>query len=118
MTNKEEKVVTRTLREMRRDDNKGNRTFCKVVGDLMSCISMINSIICYGTNLGIDTAQDILEREKNARYNYLDRYITEFGENVVLGLIENQLNDVKGIRRNVFTDSEGLSYSALVFVDD
>lgn len=78
----------------------------------LSCIDMINSIICYND---CNTPEDVVFRYSG---HYLDQYIREFGLNNVLDMAAEQLNDVVAVTRNVFTDSEGCTYNSLVFRDD
>lgn len=79
----------------------------------LSCIEMINSILAYHYN---DNAQFVLAREYAARHNYLKEYVDILGEEKVLSLIQNQINDIKTIDENVFTDDEGLHYNSIVWV--
>lgn len=80
--------------------------------DKLSCIDMINSIICYNE---CNTPEDVVFRYSG---HYLDKYIKAFGLNNVLDMAAEQLNDIVAVTRNVFTDSEGCTYNSLVFRDD
>lgn len=80
--------------------------------DKLSCISMINSIICYNE---CNTPEDVVFRYSRS---YLDKYIRQFGLSAVLDMAAEQLSDIVAVEQNVFTDSEGCSYNSLVFRDD
>lgn len=80
--------------------------------DKLSCIDMINSIICYNE---CNTPEDVVFRYSG---HYLDKYIKAFGLNNVLDMAAEQLNDIVAVIRNAFTDSEGCTYNSLVFKDD
>lgn len=82
----------------------------------LSCISMINSILAYDW-FG-QSAEEIMDHEERAYHNYLADYVKLFGRANVVTLIQAQMNDIKDIKRNVSTDSEGLSYNAIVWIDD
>lgn len=82
----------------------------------LDCVSMINSILAYDW-FG-QSAEEIMVHEENAYYNYLADYVKLFGRANVVALIQEQMNDIKDIKRNVSTDSEGLSYNAIVWIDD
>lgn len=77
------------------------------------CIGMINAIIAYDWHEG-QPAKDFLDWELNDSYHsYLEEYVNKFGYDEVLALVQGQLDDVKFVERNVFTDSEGLSYNSI-----
>lgn len=81
----------------------------------LSCIDMINSLLCYSCR-GYKKAQDVLEYDMStARYSYLREYVECLGENDVLELIQDQINDIEKIDTDCFTDDEGLSYSNIVW---
>ena len=80
----------------------------------LSCINMINSILCYQCK-GYTNANDVLEYEEKSPYNYLSEYVKILGRKKVLGLIQEQIDSIKGIENNVFTDSEGLSYNSIIW---
>ena len=82
----------------------------------LSCISMINSILAYDW-FG-QSAEEIMDHEERAYHNYLADYVKLFGRANVVALIQAQMNGIKSIKRNIYTDSEGLSYNAIVWVDD
>lgn len=77
----------------------------------LDCIEMINSLLAYDY-AGESSAQHILSSQKD---KYLKRYVADLGETCVLSLIEGQINDIKDISRDVFTDSEGVTYNSIVW---
>ena len=83
----------------------------------LDCISMINSLLCYNYS-GCTDAEKVMEREENSYHNYLAEYVKLFGKNNVIALIQEQINSIVGIRRNVATDSEGVSYNSIIWVDE
>ena len=79
------------------------------------CISMINSVIAYDWYEG-QTAKELLDWELNDRYHsYLEEYVNKLGYDEVLALMQNQLDDIKSIERDVFTDGEGVSYNSIIW---
>ena len=79
------------------------------------CISMINSVIAYDWYEG-QTAKRLLDWELNDRYHsYLEEYVNKLGYDEVLALMQNQLDDIKSIERDVFTDGEGVSYNSIIW---
>ena len=83
----------------------------------LDCISMINSILCYNCS-GYTDAEKVMEYEENSYHNYLAEYVKLFGRANVVALIQEQINSIVGIRRNVATDSEGVSYNSIIWVDE
>lgn len=77
----------------------------------IACISMINSILAYGER-GI-SAEEVLKRQENGYYNYLDEYVKELGRDRVIELIQGQIDDIADIDKDVMTDSEGVSYNKI-----
>ena len=81
------------------------------------CISMINSVIAYDWHEG-QTAKELLDWELNDRYHsYLEEYVNKLGYDEVLTLVQGQLEDIKFIERDVFTDDEGVSYNSITWKD-
>lgn len=81
------------------------------------CISMINSVIAYDWYEG-QTAKRLLDWELNDRYHsYLEEYVNKLGYDEVLALVQGQLEDIKFIERDVFTDDEGVSYNSITWKD-
>lgn len=81
----------------------------------LSCIDMINSLLCYQCR-GYKKAQDVLEYDMNTAYrSYLREYVECMGEDTVLELIQEQINDIEKIDTDCFTDDEGLSYSNIIW---
>ena len=79
----------------------------------LSCINMINSILAYDW-FGQD-AEWVMQHEEKAYKNYLAGYVEMFGRERVVELIQGQIDSIKEIKRNVHTDSEGLSYNSIVW---
>lgn len=77
------------------------------------CIDMINSILAYDWN-GQD-AEWVMQHEEKAYKNYLAEYVVLFGRKHVVELIQDQIDSIKMIKRNVHTDNEGLSYNSIVW---
>lgn len=81
------------------------------------CVSMINSVIAYDWYEG-QSAKRLLDWELNDRYHsYLEEYVSKFGYDEVLALVQGQLDDIKSIERDVFTDGEGVSYNSITWKD-
>lgn len=79
------------------------------------CVSMINSVIAYNWYEG-QTAKELLDWELNDRYHsYLEEYVNKLGYDEVLALVQDQLDDIVSIERDVFTDNEGLSYNSIIW---
>lgn len=79
----------------------------------LSCIGMINSILAYKW-FG-DGAEGVMQREEKAYHNYLGQYVALLGREKVVELIQEQIDSIKEIKRNVHTDSEGVSYNSIVW---
>ena len=82
----------------------------------LSCISMINSILAY--NWFGQNAEEIMQMEERNYHNYLADYVKLFGRDMVVALIQEQLDSIKTIKRNVHTDSEGVTYNSIVWRDE
>lgn len=78
-----------------------------------SCISMINSILAY--NWFGQSAEEIMQMEECGCKNYLAEYVALFSRKKVIGLIQEQINSIKDIKRNVHTDGEGITYNSIVW---
>lgn len=83
---------------------------------LLSCISMINSLLAYGYRA--PTAQIVYDNIIKNNNTYLDEYIRKFGKKKVIQLIQGQLDDLVDINVNVYIDGEGCSYNSLTWRDD
>lgn len=77
------------------------------------CIDMINSILAY--NWFGQTAEGIMQMEERGYKNYLAEYVELFGRDKVVTLIQAQMDSIDSIKRNVYTDDEGLSYNSVVW---
>lgn len=85
--------------------------------DKLLCVGMINSVIAYDWYEG-QSAKRLLDWELNDRYHsYLKEYVDKFGYDEVLALVQGQLDDIKSIERDVFTDDEGVSYNSITWKD-
>ena len=80
----------------------------------LDCISMINSLLAYDCQ-GWKKAEAVMQSEEQGYYNYLARFVEEFGREHVLKLIQNQIDDMEKVENNVFTDSEGCSYNEIIW---
>lgn len=106
MTRKEREILKEE--KLWIDERKDWSDEQKTLDAEISCMDMIDSIMCYGK-------QDFDYIITN---DYLQRYIDELGIEHVKTLIINQLNEKPYIKRNVATDSEGLTYNSMFFKDD
>lgn len=88
----------------------------KMREEVLSCIDMINSILAYDWS-GQD-AEWVMQHEENAYKNYLEDYVKLFGRDSVVGLIREQINSIKTIKRNVHTDGEGVTYNSIIWRDE
>lgn len=79
---------------LKKATRKGN------IQEVIFCIEMCNSIICYGGNVND---------------KYLDKYKTKLGNEIVEELFNNQLKDIKCILKGVHEDSEGVVYNSIVW---
>ena len=83
----------------------------------LSCISMINSILCY-TCRGYKDAVKVLEYEERSYFNYLKDYVKTIGKNKVVSLIQGQIDFISGVSEDVFTDDEGVTYSSIIWKEE
>ena len=79
------------------------------------CIDMINSILAYNWSTGCKGAEAVMEHEERRYYNYLEKYVETLGRKRVVELIQGQIDSIKEIKRDVGTDSEGVSYNAIIW---
>ena len=85
----------------------------KMAFEELRCIDMINSTLAY--HWFGQSAEEIMQMEERGYKNYLAEYVEMFGRDKVVALIQAQMDDIVQIRRNVFTDSEGLSYNSIIW---
>ena len=78
----------------------------------LSCIDMINSILCYNC-AGYKDAEQVMRYEETSYHNYLADYVELFGRDKVVALIQDQINSIDNINHSVYTDSEGLTYNSI-----
>ncbi len=80
----------------------------------IDCIEMIHSILTYSPRANWDV--DIVMADK-----YLNSYKNELGEDEVRDLVEQEINEFKNnvvINRDVYTDSEDVSYNSVTFKNE
>lgn len=79
----------------------------------LSCREMVNSCLCYGTLHNF-------WGENSYGVNYSADYIRKLGVERVKEIVREQEADFARavVLRNVFTDSEGLSYNSIVWADE
>lgn len=82
----------------------------------LSCCEMLDSIICYGPKF--TNGEDVVAYEENNYRNYLEDYIKDLGRERVVELAQEQLEDIKEIIKDVGTDSEGVMYNSIKYVDE
>ena len=73
------------------------------------CKGMCESIVCYGFKDG-KSAKEYVDGNR-----YLKEYIDELGEDVVLSIMKDVVDNVDRIDEDVMRDSEGVSYNNIVF---
>jgi hypothetical protein len=124
MTDKQQDQAKKQLREemnsqgygwIRGDYTEPPKEY-KLRDEELSCISMIDSILAY--HWFGQTAEDVMQMEENGYHNYLADYVEVFGREKVVALIQAQIDDIKEIKRNVFTDNEGLTYNSIIWRDE
>lgn len=82
-----------------------------------SCISMIDSILCYSCK-GWQDAEAVMQYEENHPYNYLADYVAVLGRERVIELIQGQIDDIDYIEEDTLIDNEGIHYSSIVWKPD
>lgn len=104
-----------TRKEQKRFERDNDLHFTEIQDDEkerlkqeLSCIGMIDSVICYGK-----CDVDYILNNK-----YIKEYIDSLGFERVKELAEGQVNENPYIKKNVYTDCDGLSYNALIFKDE
>ena len=80
----------------------------------LSCISMINSILCY-TIRGEKDAAAVLRKKRKKENTYLSEYVDKKKKKKVIQLIQEQIDDIAYIKDSVYTDGEGLTYNSIVW---
>lgn len=85
--------------------------------EILSCISMVDSILCYDCR-GFSDASAVLSYSKRSYKDYLKEYVESLGENMVLKIIQEQIDSIDHIKCDVYTDSEGVSYNSIVWKDE
>ena len=82
----------------------------------LDCIGMINSILAY-QGRGMTDGEEVMQSEEHRYHNYLADYVKLLGRDRVVELIQAQINDIKFVARNVYTDSEGCTYNSIIWRD-
>lgn len=122
MNEKELEVKKESLRERIRAEGFGWQNdryttppekYLKAQAEL-SCIDMINSILCYDC-AGWSNAESVMAYEEKSYYNYLADYVKKIGRERVVKLIEEQMRSIAAVKRGVFTDNEGVTYNEIVW---
>ena len=106
MTKKERKAIKEQflwITERKNWSKEQKKLDCEI-----SCREMIDSIICYGKQEFNYVISD----------KYLESYIEELGLEKVEELVQEQLDEKPLVKRNVYTDCEGLTYNSLIFKDE
>ena len=83
----------------------------------LSCISMIHSVIAYDWNER-DNGQQMVEKELQRKYSYLKDYVEELGMEAVVKYAQECIDQVDYIKRNTYTDGEGLSYNSIIWKEE
>jgi len=86
-----------------------------VYEDPKHCVDMIHSIIAYSRDF--KDGEDLVQEQEHKYRNYLDNYIDAMGRDKVVELADIQVKRPHKIEKAVYTDSEGLSYNSLTFLD-
>lgn len=73
------------------------------------CKSMCESIVCYGFKEG-KPAKEYVDGNQ-----YLTDYVEELGEDVVIAIMQDVLDNLVRIDEDVMRDSEGVSYNNPVY---
>lgn len=81
-----------------------------------NCIDMIHSIMAYYGPF--KDGESLVSYEERNYKDYLKPYKDELGRDKVVELAQQQLDRPHRVEKNVHTDSEGLSYNALIFLDE
>lgn len=122
MNQKELEIKKKSLRERIRTEGFGWQgseyvvppaSYYKEQAEL-SCIDMINSLLCYDC-AGWRDAESVMKHEERSYYNYLADYVKKLGRERVVELIKEQINSIASVNHSVFTDSEGGTYNELVW---
>lgn len=82
--------------------------------DALRCVRMINSILAYGCR-GYTAAEEVMQHEEKARYNYLAEYVHKLGRAAVVELIEGQIKSISGVSVGTFEDDEGVVYNSIIW---
>lgn len=81
----------------------------------LGCIDMINSLLAYYYRASYFSAETIMRKDEDRPYPYLADYVKVLGRKRVVELIQEQLNDIKAVKLNVYTDAESTIYNSIVW---
>lgn len=81
--------------------------------EALRCVDMINSVLAYGCR-GY-TAEEVMQHEEQAQYNYLAEYVQKLGRAAVVELIDGQIKSMSGIAVGTFEDDEGVVYNSIIW---
>jgi hypothetical protein len=82
--------------------------------DELSCIEMINSLLCYDC-VGFKNAEEVMQKEEKSDFNYLKTYVEKLGRERVVELIQEQIDSIEHVESGVFVDDESVSYNSIVW---
>ena len=113
MTGKQLEQKRKNLREEMRAESYGwidgkyvePPTEYKIRQNILSCVDMIDSILCYNC-IGYQDAEKVLEQQENRYHNYLEEYVKTLGRETVIGLIQDQIKSIKRIETGTYTDKD------------
>ena len=108
---KESKSIKEDKDDLFEPDEKYN-----VYADENECIDMIHSIMAYSRDF--KDGEDLVSEQEHRYTDYLKKFKDELGRDKVVELADIQVKRPHHIKKNVVTDSEGLSYNALIFDED
>lgn len=122
MTGKQLEQKRKNLKEEMRAESYGwidgkyvePPTEYKIRQNILSCVDMIDSILCYNC-MGYQDAEKVLEQQENSYHNYLEEYVKTLGRETVIGLIQDQIKSIKRIETGTYTDGEGCCYNTIIY---
>ena len=84
-----------------------------IEGTILDCIEMTHSILTYAPDNN-RTLEYVLDSR------YIKKYIDKLGENKVIEIINQEVEEYKNaiVNTNAYTDSEGVTYSSVTFKDE
>ena len=84
----------------------------------ISARRMINSYLAYQCK-DEKSAYNVLHYDEmhNRRHRYLEEYVKDLGEERMLELIQEQIDDILCVLENTLVDDENVSYNSIVWKD-